>query len=519
MVLFAALGNVNTYKRSAYAGYATARPAYQVWTTGHGFGADIKRVSGDPNTPIEWKRYTDSDGTWGWKTRHHYSKDQPWNVTGAVMAVDCYDNTSGSARGCGHFYLDGVTYDPLWPKCTTYDIGEDRWLPDANYPYVRVNVKNRDLDWFDVSTCTLIKRITLPSGFSPKGIGDGEGNLSRDGRYIVLHDASRMLLVDMWNNDVGPFTDLSTCGLRDDLGVIDCSVDWASISPNGNYAVVSVNDFLRVYDVHKPTLVMTARTYDPSTYECYNHLDPNGLYDPNGMATGADPNTGSIFGLGHADMTISTYDANAEVIVGQKRSWCPDPPAGEDPNIAWGSVQLVRLDTGAVRALTMSIDPNDPDEASSWHLSARNTGRDGWVYATYWPKVLKIDSVKSYWLSDPNVPTRFNDEIVAISLDPNLLMDPNAGIERLANTHSSRYFKNGPDYQYRAEPQFVPHQLGIKGTFGSNWYLDCTGTNCDPNSRDYFETVHMYIMDSTYLRTGEHAGGVPKRLYYRQPPG
>src|SRR6185503_14321149 len=82
-------------------------------------------------------------GVWGTDARHVYSKQQAWNANGKLLLVQ---NRKGAAKS-SPIILDGETYKPLFP---------------ADY-----------------------------------GIGFGEGNVSADGRYVVISDSTRMVVVDM----------------------------------------------------------------------------------------------------------------------------------------------------------------------------------------------------------------------------------------------------------------------------------------------------------------------------------
>jgi hypothetical protein len=114
---------------------------------------------------------------------------------------------------------------------------------------------------------------------------------------------------------------------------------------------------------------------------------------------------------------------------------------------------MVRLKDGRVASLT------DPDnEAASFHVSARNVDRPGWVYVTFRPGSGK----------------RFGDEIVAVKLDGG------RSVERLAHTHSDA------DQLYRAEPHAVPSRDGKRVVFASNWSSNAKGAPGPRNEiKDY----------------------------------
>jgi hypothetical protein len=476
---------VRTGPHEVFFPVSTAKPRYLATTTDPVFLTGITRITGDTNRPITWADPKAAAGVWARKARHHYSKDQPWNSDGTILAMDGYESGSPS-----HYYLDGNTYAPLSPKCESYSIGEDRWDPDPNFPHVRVNAHGTTLEWYDVVACARTRSWSLP--LTAHGIGAGEGNLSRNGRYIALHDDTRMLVVDMNPYDpnasvVGPVADISACGLIDPNGKTNCVPGWVSVSPSGSYVVVSVGDFLRVYDVG-PKLTLTPRVYGRATSECYWH-DPIQT-----KPAGSDPNTGSVFGLGHADMALNPYDGNTDVIIGQRRSWCPNPPSGSGAK--HGTVQMVRLSDGKVTALT-SPRSGEPDEASSHHISTRNIDRPGWAYVGYYP-VLAANGLGSE--PDPTHRRRYQDEIVAVKLDGS------GEVERFAHMHG---LTSGC---YRCEEHAVPSRDGIRVLWASNWLLDCL--SCDPNDAGQKADVKAYIVDTKALRAVPNGGflSLPKPL-------
>jgi hypothetical protein len=94
-------------------------------------------------------------GTWGLDARHHYSKDQPWNSDGTLIAMQ----NSGAP---GQVFLDGANYTARFAECSQYDRGDDRWHPSPQHPHVRVNAVDDQLMWFDVMACTQLRSWTLP---------------------------------------------------------------------------------------------------------------------------------------------------------------------------------------------------------------------------------------------------------------------------------------------------------------------------------------------------------------------
>jgi len=398
------------------------------------FGTTITRVANDPSQAMSWPGPPSGSGTWGSDARQHYQKDQPWNSDNTLLVLQ---NTGSPSV----VILDGSTYQVKYGKCSNYSLGDDRWHPSPLHPHERINANGSTLNWFDVVSCTQTRSWTLP--FSVNGFGSGEGNPSFDGRFALLADSTRMFVVDMdpqaplasyasGNKRIGPAVDISGCGLT------DCSLDWVSISPSGKYAVVSYNgDHPRVYDVDPATLALTPRPMPAGSPECSAH----------------DPAQGYIYDLGHADMTLNPFDGNEDVIMGQRRSWCPSTVNG----ISMGSVDMVRVKDNTVSTLT---DP--ANEASSHHISARSYDRPGWVYVGYYQASGK----------------RFNDEIVAIKIDGS------KAVERLAHKHS--VFSGC----YRCESHAVPSRDGKRVLFASNWAENC-GTLCGSTS-----DIKAYVVDT-----------------------
>ena len=386
-----------------------SQPAYLAPGAEPTFATTLTRIAGNSGTAITGLA---APGSWGSDARHHYSKDEPWNSDGTLIAIE----NSGSP---GDLLLDGETYVPVSGPCPNYDQGDDRWHPQL--PRVRVNAKNSELSWFDVVDCVKLRSWPLP--FAVDYFGPSEGNTSRDGRFAALTDGRRAFVVDMDPQPpfapypaqrIGPVYDFSSCGLS------TCALGWVSISPSGKYVVVKyVNDHPRVLDVNPQTLELTPRPMPDASPRC--------------AGTAAQ---GFIYDLGHADMTLNPFDNDEDVLIGQEHcGWRGTTVSGQ----SIGAVVMVRLRDGAVTALT---DPTN--EASAHHISCRNTLRPGWAYVGY--------------KSEPGA--RFSDEIVAVKLDGS------KQVQRLAHKHS--YV--GP---YRAESHAVPSPDGRRVMFASNWAINC----------------------------------------------
>jgi len=288
------------------------------------------------------------------------------------------------------------------------------------------------VEWFDVVACRQLRSWTMPFAIT----GDVSQNPSADGRLMALWDATRMVVVDMdpqaplasyaeGNRRMGPLFDLVT-----DCGFADCTVKHAAVSPSGKYVVVGyANDRRRGVDLDPATLALSSHPIPPTAPNC----------------DGQDPAKGAIVGLGHEGMAINPCDNNEEVIVGQRRSWCPTVIDGKE----LGRVVMVRLRDGAVTSLT-----DITNEAYAYHVSTMAYGRPGWAYV-------------SYAGDEPG--KRFTQEVVAVK------MDGSGTVERYAHLHTDQAGC------YRCEAHPMPSRDGRRVLFASSWSLYC-GSGCGSQS-------------------------------------
>lgn len=313
--------------------------------------------------------------------------------------------------------------------------GDDRWHPTL--PNIRINADSTHIEWYDIVNDTQVRNWTLPFVLD-YGIGSGEGNVSSDGRYVALADATRMFIVDMdpqlplasyasGNKRIGPAVNISDGG----------TVDWVSVSPSGKYAVVMYNSSPRVFDINPTTLALTPRALAPGSAICAQ----------------GDPRQGYLAPLGHADMIVNPFDNNEEVIIGQRQAGCE---AG-----GTGTVQMIRLKDNTVTSLTTGTT------ATMSHISARNLKRPGWVYISYY------DPANYQWDASG---LRYRDELVALKIDGS------GSVERLAHTHTLSS-KN-----YYAEAHPVPSPDGTRVMWKSNWTLKGNGPS--------YDDVKTYVVDT-----------------------
>ena len=377
------------------------------------FNLKVMRIVGDSGTPFTMTG--GGSGTWGSDARHHYSDDQPWNADGTLLMLQ----NSGSPSD---LVLDGNTYQVISGGCN--DGGYGRWHPSLTHAYERVKAYGTELWWYDIRTCGITRRWSLPFAAT----GDIEMGPSRDGRFMALSNATQVFVADMDpqppfapypSQRLGPVYDFSNCGAPS-----GCTLDFTQVSASGRYVIVHFQgDWQQVLDVDPNTLALTPRAMPAAAPRCTGTAAQGFTYD-----------------LGHPDVTLNPFDNNEDVIIGQEH--CGN--IGKTVNgRLMGGVVMVRLRDGAVTPLT---DPSN--EAYPYHISARNFDRPGWVYVAYWPSPGK----------------RFSDELVAVKLDGS------GSVERYAHTHSDSNAGG-----YRAEPHGVPARDGRRILWASNWMLNATG--------------------------------------------
>jgi hypothetical protein len=412
------------------------KPGYLEAIRPEPFATTVTRIVGDPATTIRFPG--GATGVWGSDARHHYSDDQPWNADQSLIAIQNYGDGTPS-----NVYLDAVTLRPRLPQCPSYEVRDDRWHPVL--PTVRVNAGGNLLEWFDVAECRQVRAWALLEGVQELGLTDG--NITLDGRFVVLGNQKSMFVLDM---DPQPPHDpypSSRVGAPVDIAYGGYEIDFVSISPSGHYAVVHYRgDHVRVFDIDPDTLALAPHPMPEDSPRC--------------AGTAAD---GFVYDLGHPDLALDPFDGGEDVIVGQEH--CGRIGKTVDGQ-RMGGVVKVRLRDGKVTSLT---DP--ANEAYPYHVSTRSTKRPGWAYVTYY---------------EGEDGRRFDQEIVAVRLDGS------GDVERWAHHHSDT------KDCYRCEPHAVPSPDGMRLIFASSWSLDCTG-GCGTQS-----VTQAYLVDAR--RTTEGSG-------------
>ncbi|RAV13295.1 hypothetical protein [Paenibacillus contaminans] len=304
--------NTNTY----WPAPALAKPGYLQTVTDPTFGSRITRVSGDPGTSIA----NVPGGVWGTTARHNYPKDAAWNADQTKLLLKYNFNGPGPGDPSERMvFLDGSTYVPLFSRL--HWANELRWHPTD--PNLMVYVSGNELGyWNPVTDAKTVKKTF--ADVTDGHFGPWEGNLSDDGRFVVIQSGNFAFAYDIANDVRYPNISTTADGM---------TLDFATISPLGSYVVVTGTvagnpNYTKIY-TKDGTLVQTwSELWTPS----------------------------------HYDLTV---DADgAEVAVGSSRGAPYD-----------GIVLKRRLTDGAATALTTG--------GYAGHTSARNVNRNGWVFVTY----------------------------------------------------------------------------------------------------------------------------------------
>ena len=306
----------------------------------HG-SAPVKRgriVTGKPGSPIE-----NTELVWSDVARHLYSKIQPWNCDESLLWLVNQDNQRTQ------IFYDGSGENIEFIR--TAPGTELRWLPGSKYQMLFVNNNSVGI-WHVNSNETDI--LTEFSSLSKLRIGPYEGNLSRDGRWVVLSGFTndslhtpklRSLVYDIKNKRVhSSFEHVSRV-----------APDWISISASGRFIVengiddANRNDTTQVYDIN----------FNPIGERWLSYGRPS-----------------------HFDLTLDRYGDDIAVGVSKSK---PDD----------GNLIKRRLHDGKIESL-VSV-------GYARHTSARSLSTDNWVLATY-------EGQLSNW-------PPFSNELVAVSLN------------------------------------------------------------------------------------------------------
>jgi len=468
---------------------AAPRPEYLSELRLTGFGTKITRVTGDTGTTIPYL-----GGTWAKCSRHHYSKDQPWNDDSSLLYLiqrKAADGTKVPDNSPDLIILDGSTYTPLFGnKNTTHNLdilsrcigganGEFRWRPTHPTQCVMWNSASQLLTVVELLSQTIVWQVHIPhacndnslsSAAVPRGSESfgmlGEGNLSFDGRYLVLCShwwkpaqqgiVDEFCVVDLDAKVVGPMNQVpmtAALAATGDYG----DIDWASISPSGKYVVVKFSstsnpEYARCWKVNASTLVASQSLYDAGDNPLFsNALDVHGW-----LAT-----------MGHADMTT---DPSPEVLTGETDVYvgkCKDPSYSNHCSSA-DFAALGPMITQGLEKGTHHHDSLGTTGLSGAHLNEpRHTSCRCYK-----------DPLHALVTHYVNASNKLSDELVFWQLDSS-----DAFISRIATTRSD------DSVGFVCEAHGVPSPDGRKVMFASNWQL-----NANPAYPDKYD-VKAYVVD------------------------
>jgi len=281
---------------------SVTKPGYLLSFTEPTFGTRITRITGDPGTAIA------TGGTWGSDVHHQYSKIQAWNADQSLIFIE--NNREG---GTGSVFLDGSTYQPVFSRSCPGS--ECRWHPSD--PTLMVYASGNQIGYWYPRTNTKTVLASF-SGYSGLLIGPWEGNLSLDGRRIVVSgtgpSGNVAFAYDLVSKTKYPDIRISAFGT---------TLDWASISPLGNYVVVQVdNDLSFVTDLNGARVTSFAQGH-PSHYDMT--LDQNGDEIAVGKAV-SSPHSGKVIKVRLKDgamtpLTTGGYARHSSTRDTAARSW------------------------------------------------------------------------------------------------------------------------------------------------------------------------------------------------------
>ena len=108
------------------------KPGYLIPTHEATEFGTLTRIAGDAGTA--YAPCSTPPCRWAMQVRQTYSKVQPWNSTGTLLAIDNND-AKGMKFGPSHVLLDGSHYTVLdYPRYPYPGFGDYRWHPSPSQP-------------------------------------------------------------------------------------------------------------------------------------------------------------------------------------------------------------------------------------------------------------------------------------------------------------------------------------------------------------------------------------------------
>jgi len=197
--------------------------------------------------PVDIFRMTRYNVEWQWYPTHAYAKIQPWNADGTKIkfySALLYDAVTGNLLGD----LPGDLWDSRWSHID----------PDLLYSFRPDGTVKK----YFLSTDSTVILLQL-RGYEKVLLGPGEGNTSwNDGRVVLVGKHNTDL--DIISIDLHAASITAVMTLPEAWGSDDrpAYIDWASVSPSGNYALIMWDTALtsesRPYHGHYGVEVYTA---------------------------------------------------------------------------------------------------------------------------------------------------------------------------------------------------------------------------------------------------------------------
>ncbi len=267
--------------------HAARLPPY-LETQSAGSGRETLRISGDPGEPIAGI----PGSRWGETVRHQYSKIGAWNCDQSLLYLL---NRGGQPE---LVFLDGQTLKPVvihQPE----GLREVRWHPLL--PEQMITVAANQVGLWNVRTGQRRLLGAVPEA-DVLGMGPWEGNVSDDGRHLVLAVGEPV-------RAVVPF-DLQTGRAGEPLRHGFVVVDFATVSPSGRYIVVNGQPEPGQYDRTQVFDRSTGRAVGArwSEYGRPSHFDLTLDSDGQDIAVGVSkskPDEGSLIARRLADGQIT----------------------------------------------------------------------------------------------------------------------------------------------------------------------------------------------------------------------
>jgi hypothetical protein len=207
---------------------ALAKPGYLQAAIEPDFRTTLVRVAGDVGTAVG----NGVAGTWPSLARHEYAKDQPWSADGRLLVLKHMQQPGGNQYA---LFLDGESYQPLFTRAGPPGGGEWRMHPTLADVAIYVNLAGPVAGHWNVRTNTGTPKFST-TGYSNVRIGNAEGNVSADGRYVAVN-ATRssdgrlvVFVIDLVSGAKTADLDVAAQGVS--------TLDWASISPSGAYVIL-----------------------------------------------------------------------------------------------------------------------------------------------------------------------------------------------------------------------------------------------------------------------------------------